>query len=79
VEKAMAIQPDLILMDMHMPVMNGYQAVRSLREQGYKGIIIACTSVREYSDILEAGCDGIIEKPFDSVSGRYGSLNPITE
>lgn len=66
IEKAFEVDPDLILMDMHMPVMDGYSAVRNLREKGYKGLIVAHTAsamVNETQEALEAGCDEFITKP----------------
>ncbi len=66
IEKHSIIKPDLTLMDMHMPVMDGYTTVRNLRENGYKGVIAALTASATTSDIpkaIKAGCDYFISKP----------------
>ncbi|OKH32951.1 hypothetical protein NIES2119_24765 [[Phormidium ambiguum] IAM M-71] len=62
-------QPDLILMDMRMPVMDGYQATKKIKAtpQGKDTIIIAITASAFYEDrslSLTAGCDDFISKPF---------------
>jgi PAS domain S-box-containing protein len=62
-------QPDLILMDIRMPVMDGLQATRKIKAQaaGQQPIIIALTASafeEERSSILAAGCDDFIRKPF---------------
>ncbi len=60
--------PDLILMDMHMPVMSGYEATLTLkRESDLASIpVIALTASAMKEDrerALEAGCDGFVAKP----------------
>ena len=57
----------LVLMDMHMPVMDGYEATRQLRERGIKTPIVALTASlpHEVGDkIMGIGIDDIVVKPF---------------
>lgn len=58
---------DVILMDCRMPVMDGFETTRRLREQGYTKPIIALTAgttSTEMASCIEAGMDDILHKPY---------------
>jgi signal transduction histidine kinase/DNA-binding response OmpR family regulator len=62
-------QPNLIWMDIRMPVMDGFEATRKIKSQpqGKKTIIIAITASvfeEQREQILKAGCDDFVGKPF---------------
>jgi len=71
-EKAIAEKPDLILMDMMMPVVDGWKATRTLRaSRETRDIpILAVTALFRSEDLkacLESGCNGYIVKPFSGM------------
>ncbi|UXI70542.1 response regulator [Tahibacter amnicola] len=70
VEQARSCRPDVILLDIQLPVMDGYAVARALRQIAHlENIpIVAVTSYAMPGDrekALEAGCDGYIEKPIN--------------
>lgn len=71
VEKYFEYSPDLVLMDLHMPVKNGFEALKEIRsreKEGRKAMIIALTAdAREdrAKHCLESGFDEYISKPFE--------------
>ncbi|PXX97807.1 response regulator [Marinifilum breve] len=59
---------DLVLMDMQMPVMNGYDATRNIKKLNQQIPIIAQTAYHygeAYEEIMAAGCDDFVTKPID--------------
>ena len=78
VDKAKANEPDLILMDISMPVMDGLTATQIIRKfDGFSKVpIIAVTAYGKsyYRQAIEAGCDDLINKPLD-----FDNLQPILE
>jgi len=69
VEIAATQKPDLILMDIVLPVMNGYQATRLIRQNPKTHSIpviavTALTSSEEREECFQSGCDDHIAKPF---------------
>ncbi len=60
-------QPQLIWMDMRMPIMDGYTATKQIKSQGAETVIIAVTASafeEEKAVVLSAGCDDFVRKPF---------------
>ena len=65
--KAVSEKPDLILLDVMLPKMNGFDVCRAVRERGSRVPVIMLTAREEESDKvqgLEIGADDYITKPF---------------
>jgi CheY-like chemotaxis protein/anti-sigma regulatory factor (Ser/Thr protein kinase) len=79
VEAALAGRFDAVLIDLEMPVMNGYEAAHVLRTRNYSGSILALTAHTEGPEVeraLAAGCDGVVTKPV-SLESLRAALRPI--
>lgn len=70
IDLADALKPDLILLDIQLPVMDGYDVARNLRSNPQISSIpiVAVTShamVGDRDKAMAAGCNGYIEKPIN--------------
>jgi CheY-like chemotaxis protein len=81
VELAASVNPDLILMDLNLPELDGWEATRRIRaNQATARIpIIALTAHVQREDVakaLEAGCDGYETKPvaYERLMNKIASL-----
>ena len=77
IDRVKQYHPDLILMDISLPVVDGLTATRAIREfdeEMKKVPIIAVTAFGKnyYKKAIEAGCNDLIDKPVD-----FDSLEPI--
>jgi signal transduction histidine kinase/CheY-like chemotaxis protein len=67
-ERAAGFDPDIVLLDIGLPGMDGYEVARQLRARGLKGQIVALTGYGRPEDIeraLGAGFDAHLVKPVD--------------
>lgn len=76
VDKTRQQHPDLILMDISLPVVDGLTATRAIREFSFAAHIpiIAVTAFGKlyHKKAIEAGCDDLIDKPVD-----FDALEPM--
>jgi CheY-like chemotaxis protein len=83
VDKARSESPDLILMDMSLPVMDGWEATRTLKgDEATRAIpVVALTAHAMSTDrdkALEAGCDAYETKPVD-LPKLLGTMEKLLE
>ncbi len=68
VDKGLAEEVDLVLMDKQMPVMSGVEATTALRKTGFSRPIYALTAdvmKGTEEEMVAAGCDGVLSKPVE--------------
>jgi len=66
-DKALSLRPDLIVLDIMLPKVNGYEICRLIREEGLDVPIIMLTAKGHESDIIQGlnmGADDYVTKPF---------------
>lgn len=81
IDAALAESYTVVLLDMDMPVMDGYETVHVLRERGYAGPVIGFTAHQSGSPVERAlveGCDDVISKPV-SLERLREALAPLME
>ena len=69
IRKAKDLQPDIITLDITMPVMDGITALKNIRKEGITVPIIMCSAMGQQCMVVEAiesGANDFIVKPFDS-------------
>ncbi len=67
VEKYNEVKPDLVLMDITMPEMDGIEALRKIREQDPSAVVVMCSAMGQQAMVIEsiqAGAKDFIVKPF---------------
>jgi len=83
VEKARAFQPHLILMDLEMPIMDGFEATRRIKNEMPVKILAISASIfdDDVQRAFESGVDGFIEKPYrlEDVMSRVKSMLAETQ
>ena len=70
VDSVIQNEPDLVLMDIQMPIMNGFEATSKIRSQGFKIPIVALTAhamKEERERCLASGFDEHLSKPIDKI------------
>jgi len=68
VERYQQLRPDLVLMDITMPVMDGIAAVKGIKELDAAATIIMCSALGQQSMVIEAvkaGAKDFVVKPFE--------------
>ena len=69
VEKYNELKPDLVLMDITMPEMDGIQALKKIKETDPSALVIMCSAMGQQAMVIEsiqAGAKDFIVKPFQA-------------
>ena len=69
VEKYNELKPDLVLMDITMPEMDGIQALKKIKESDPSALVIMCSAMGQQAMVIEsiqAGAKDFIVKPFQA-------------
>jgi len=69
VEKYNELKPDLVLMDITMPEMDGIQALKKIKEGDHGAMVIMCSAMGQQAMVIEAiqsGAKDFIVKPFQA-------------
>ena len=69
VEKYAELKPDLVLMDITMPEMDGIQALKKIKEADSSALVIMCSAMGQQAMVIEsiqAGAKDFIVKPFQA-------------
>ena len=85
IDQAIALQPDVILMDASMPVLDGWQATRELKANPTtQHIPVLALTAHAFEDAIQqaraVGCDGFVTKPClpdDLVAKIRATLEPV--
>ncbi len=65
-QQALDIQPSLIIMDYHLPGLNGVELVKKIRETesiAHIPVIVMTADIYSRPELMEAGCDAYLTKP----------------
>ena len=68
VEKYREVQPDLVMMDITMPEMDGIQALKKIKSEDPSATVIMCSAMGQQAMVIESiqsGAKDFIVKPFD--------------
>ncbi|HKM05133.1 MAG TPA: response regulator [Lachnospiraceae bacterium] len=69
IEKYAELKPDLVLMDITMPEMDGIQALKKIKEADSSALVIMCSAMGQQAMVIEsiqAGAKDFIVKPFQA-------------
>ena len=69
VEKYSEVKPDLVLMDITMPEMDGIQALKKIKELDPGAVVVMCSAMGQQAMVIEsiqAGAKDFIVKPFQA-------------
>ena len=69
VDKYQELKPDLVLMDITMPEMDGIQALKKIKESDGSALVIMCSAMGQQAmviDAIKSGAKDFIVKPFQA-------------
>lgn len=68
VRKYKELRPDLVLMDIKMPKMNGFEALEAIKKENEEALVVMCSALGEKENVVESvrlGAEDFIVKPID--------------